>query len=309
MEKGLIIKSTGSFYTVKNEQNEILNCIARGKFRIKGIKSTNPFAVGDIVYYDFDKLNDIGIIKKLEDRKNYIIRKSINLSKQSHIIAANIDIAFLVVTFSIPETTSMFIDRFLVSAEAYHIPVVILFNKMDAYQDSDLDRVAYYKELYESIGYKCLNISASSGLNLDKLKSLMSSKTTVFVGHSGVGKSSLVKAINPNIDLKISGISNIHLTGKHTTTFAEMFEWENGSYIADTPGIKAFGLLDFKKEEISHYFLEIFEASHHCKFQNCTHSHEPACFVKQEVERNQISESRYNNYIMMLEDDDSEKFR
>ncbi len=309
MEKGLIIKSTGSFYSVKNQENLIVNCIARGKFRIKGIKSTNPFAVGDIVYYDFDKQNDIGIIKKLENRKNYIIRKSINLSKQSHIIAANIDTAFLVVTFSIPETTTMFIDRFLVSAEAYHIPVVILFNKIDMYEDSDIRRVQYYKELYESVGYKCLEVSASSGLNLNNLKGLMSSKTTVFVGHSGVGKSSLVKAINPNIDLKISGISNIHLTGKHTTTFAEMFEWKKRSYIADTPGIKAFGLIDFKKEEISHFFPEIFEASHHCKFQNCTHSHEPGCFVKQEVEQERISESRYYNYLMMLEEDDSEKFR
>lgn len=261
------------------------------------------------MYYDFDASNNIGLIKKIADRKNYIIRKSINLSHQSHIIACNIDLAFLVVTMSIPETTSKFIDRFLVSAEAYHIPVVLLFNKMDMYQDSDLERVDYYQDLYQSVGYSSIQVSAKTGLNIEALKNMMQHKTTVFVGHSGVGKSSLVKAINPNINLKISEISNIHLTGKHTTTFAEMFEWSEDSYIADTPGIKAFGLIDFKKEEISHYFPEILEASHQCKFHNCTHSHEPGCFVKQAVERGEISESRYYNYISMLEDDSSEKFR
>jgi len=309
MEKGLVIKSTGSFYSVKTEQSELITCKARGKFRIKGIKSTNPIAVGDIVYYEYDKENRLGLIKRIEARKNYIIRKSINLSHQSHIIACNIDTAYLVVTFSIPETTSMFIDRFLISAEAYHIPVVILFNKMDMYQEIDLERVQAFKELYSSIGYVCKEVSASSGLNIDWLKQQMLNKTTVFVGHSGVGKSSLVKAINSDINLKISEISNIHLTGKHTTTFAEMFEWEKDSYIADTPGIKAFGLIDFKKEEISHYFPEIFQASHNCKFQNCTHSHEPGCYVKQAVENGAISSSRYFNYIAMLEEDDTEKFR
>ncbi len=309
MEKGLIIKSTGSFYSVKNEQGDIFNCKVRGKLRIKGIKSTNPVAVGDVVFYDYDNINKIGLIKKIESRKNYIIRKSINLSKQTHIIAANIDVAFLVVTLSVPETTTMFIDRFLVSAEAYNIPVVIVFNKMDIYQSGDIERIEAYYNIYKSIGYSCIEISAKSGLNIDKLKVLMQNKTTVFVGHSGVGKSSLIKAINPNINLKISTISNIHLTGKHTTTFAEMFEWEKNSYIADTPGIKAFGLIDFKKEEISHYFPEIFDASHQCKFQNCTHSHEPNCFVKEAVEQGRISESRYYNYLMMFEEDDNDKFR
>ena len=309
MEKGLIIKSTGSFYSVKNSKNEIVTCKVRGKLRIKGIKSTNPIAVGDIVWFDYDEKNSIGIIKNIEARKNYIIRKSINLSKQSHIIAANIDLAFLVVTLSIPETTSMFIDRFLVSAEAYHIPVVILFNKMDIYQDADLERIKHYKQIYESISYTCLEVSAISSKNIERLQDLMQNKTTVFVGHSGVGKSSLVKAINPNIDLKISNISNVHLTGKHTTTFAEMFEWKENSYIADTPGIKAFGLIDFKKEEISHYFPEILKASEKCKFQNCTHSHEPNCFVKDAVQEGLISESRYFNYLAMLENNDHEKFR
>jgi len=309
MERGLIIKSTGSFYTVKSDKGEIVLCKIRGKLRIKGIKSTNPVSVGDIVLYDYDVSNQIGLIKEVEERKNYIVRKSINLSKQAHIIAANIDVAFLVVTLSIPETTSMFIDRFLVSAKAYNIPVVILFNKMDAYQEADLERVSFYKELYQSIGYTCLEVSALLNKNIERLKELMKNKTTVFVGHSGVGKTSLVKAINPDFDLKISSISNIHLTGKHTTTFAEMFEWEPNSYIADTPGIKAFGFVDFKKEEISHYFPEIFEASHQCKFQNCTHSHEPHCFVKESVEQGNISESRYYNYIQMLENNEDEKFR
>ena len=304
MKKGLVIKSTGSFYSVKNEEGEIVTCKTRGKFRIKGIKSTNPIAVGDNVIYTYDELNKIGLITKIEARRNYIIRKSINLSKQSHIIAANIDVAFLVVTLSVPETTTMFIDRFLVSAEAYHIPVILLFNKMDIYQESDIDRVGEYRKIYESASYKCLNVSAKSGENLDELKQLMINKKSVFVGHSGVGKSSLVKAIAPQIDLKISDISFTHLTGKHTTTFAEMFEWTNNSYIADTPGIKAFGLLDFKKEEISHYFPEIFQASHQCKFQNCTHSHEPGCFIKEAVDQDYISLSRYQNYILMYEEEE-----
>ena len=304
MEKGLVIKSTGSFYTVKNMSSELVICKARGKLRIKGIKSTNPIAVGDFVIYKYDDFNKIGLIYKIEPRKNCIVRKSINLSKQSHILAANIDIAFLVVTLSIPETTTMFIDRFLVSAEAYRIPVVLLFNKMDMYQVPDLERVEAYKDVYASVGYKSISVSAIAKTNLEELKGLMSGKTSVFVGHSGVGKSSLVKAIAPEIDLKISEISYSHLTGKHTTTFAEMFEWEKDSYIADTPGIKAFGLVNFKKEEISHFFLEIFKSSHQCKFQNCSHSHEPGCNVKEAVESGLIAKSRYKNYILMLEDDE-----
>lgn len=308
MDKGLVVKSTGSFYAVKSENGEIFNCVIRGKLRIKGIKSTNPLAVGDRVLFDFDDVNKIGIIKKIEDRKNYIVRKSINLSKQFHILASNIDIAFVVVTLSVPETSSMFIDRFLVSAEAFQIPAVLIFNKMDLYLESDLERLNALKEIYSKIGYTCIEVSAKTGLNIDVLKSEMKDKTTVFVGHSGVGKSSLIKAINPKINLKISAISSIHLTGKHTTTFAEMFEWEKNSYIADTPGIKAFGLIDYKKEEISHYFPEIFKASHQCKFQNCTHYHEPNCYVKEAVSKNEISESRYFNYMMMLEDE-NEKHR
>lgn len=308
MEKGLVIKSTGSLYTVKNEYGEILNCKARGKFRIKGIRSTNPIAVGDRVQFLYDDVNEMGLIKVIEPRRNYIIRKSINLSHESHILATNIDVAFLVVTLSIPETTTMFMDRFLVSAEAYQIPVVIVINKMDMYQEADLERIEALKAIYEPLGYQCMEVSAISGQNITELKSEMRNKTTVFVGHSGVGKSSLVKAINSDIDLKISAISSIHLTGKHTTTFAEMFEWEKDSYIADTPGIKAFGLIDFNKQEISHYFPEIFNASHQCKFQNCTHSHEPGCYVKEAVENGEVSESRYYNYRMMFEDD-NEKFR
>ncbi len=303
MNIGLVLKSTGSFYWVKNEKGVIVQCKVRGKFRIKGIKSTNPIAVGDRVYYNIDKNNEIATIERIVERKNIIVRRSVNLSKQSQILAANIDMAYLVVTLSIPETTTMFIDRFLVSAQAYRIPVTLLFNKMDVYQSADLERVAYLKALYEHVGYPCMEVSARTQLNIEKLKASMNRKTTVFVGHSGVGKSSLIKAINPQISLKISQISNTHLTGRHTTTFAEMYEWQEDSYIADTPGIKAFGLDDFSKEELSHYFPEIFEISHQCKFQNCTHSHEPSCAVKMAVEQGIIPESRFYNYTMMLEDD------
>jgi ribosome biogenesis GTPase len=303
MKKGLVLKSTGSLYWVKDESGQILQCKVRGKFRIKGIKSTNPIAVGDRVLFLYDEQNELGTIEQIEDRKNIIVRRSVNLSKQTQILAANIDMAYLVVTLSIPETTTMFMDRFLVSAQAYRIPVTILFNKMDLYQEADLERVEYLKSIYEDIGYPCLEVSAHSNLNIDELKLSMSNKTTVFVGHSGVGKSSLIKAVNSDIVLKISQISNIHLTGKHTTTFAEMYEWKADSYIADTPGIKAFGFNDFAKEELSHFFPEIFKISHACKFQNCSHSHEPSCAVREAVEEGIISESRFYNYRMMIEDD------
>ncbi len=305
MKHGLVIKSTGSYYWVREPDGNICQCVIRGRFRIKGIKSTNPIAVGDVVYFEEDVNSGIGSISKIEDRKNVIVRKSTNLSKQSHILASNIDMAFLVVTLSIPETTTMFIDRFLVSAEAYRIPVTILFNKMDLYQDADLERIEYLQSIYENAGYECLCVSAETALNIEELRNRMLKKTSVFVGHSGVGKSSLVKSINPNIDLKISQISGIHLTGKHTTTYAEIFEWEKDSFIADTPGIKAFGLVDFKKAEISHYFPEIFEISKSCKFQNCTHTHEPHCAVKEAYENSFLPETRYINYCLMLEDEES----
>ncbi len=305
MTKGLVIKSTGSFYWVRKPDGQIVQCVIRGKFRIKGIKSTNPIAVGDWVLFDEDSSSQTGTIHKIENRKNVIIRKSTNLSKQSHILASNIDMAFLVVTLSIPETTSMFIDRFLVSAEAYRIPVTILFNKIDLYQDADLERVKELKSIYQKAGYDCMEVSARTRLNIEALSQLMQQKTTVFVGHSGVGKSSLVHAVNPDIDLKISQISNIHLTGKHTTTFAEMYEWDENSFIVDTPGIKAFGLVDLKKAELSHYFPEIFEIAKGCKFQNCTHSHEPNCEVKKAYLEGLLSESRYINYCLMLEGEDT----
>ncbi|MBN2667872.1 MAG: ribosome small subunit-dependent GTPase A [Bacteroidales bacterium] len=305
LKKGLVIKSTGSFYWVKSDNGTIIQSKARGKFRLKGIKTTNPIAVGDFVYYQYDKNDDLGIITQLEARKNYIIRKSTNLSKQAHILASNIDVAFIVVTLSIPETTSMFIDRFLVSAEAYNIPVVLLFNKVDFYQDADVARMQKLIRMYESVGYHCLDVSAKTSHHIEQLKLLMKNKTAVFVGHSGVGKSSLVKAINSEIKLKINRISESHLTGKHTTTYAEMYEWEDDSYIVDTPGIKAFGLIDLSKQQLSHYFPEIFKTSIHCKFQNCTHSHEPQCAVKQSVLDGLIYESRYINYLMMLEDEDT----
>jgi len=306
-KKGLVIKSTGSFYRVKTEQS-IIDCKIRGKFRKIGFRSTNPVAVGDFVWYDYDEKNKLGIIKDIEDRKNYIVRKSINLSKQIHIIAANVDVVFLVVTLSVPETTTMFIDRFLLGSEAYHIPVVLLFNKMDLYEEEDIERINYLISVYNKIGYECKKVSAITGNGLDYLTEKMTAKVCAFAGHSGVGKSSLVKAINKDIELKIEEISDIHLTGKHTTTFAEMYEWKKDSYIIDTPGIKAFGLIDIEKEEIAHYFPDIFKISTDCKFQNCTHSHEPQCAVKKAVESNEIEEFRYYNYLQMLEDE-GEKHR
>ena len=307
IKKGLVIKSTGSFYRVKTELS-LIDCKIRGKFRKKGFRSTNPVAVGDFVWYDYDERNKIGIIKDIEDRKNYIVRKSINLSKQIHIIAANVDVVFLVVTLSVPETTTMFIDRFLVSSEAYHIPVVLLFNKIDLYQDADIERMDYLISVYENIGYECKKTSAITGEGVGYLKEKMTGEVCAFAGHSGVGKSSLVKAINKDIELKIEEISDIHLTGKHTTTFAEMYEWEKDSYIIDTPGIKAFGLIDLEKKEIAHYFPEILKISSNCKFQNCIHLHEPKCAVKKAVEEKEIEDFRYYNYLQMLEDE-GEKHR
>ena len=306
--KGIVIKSTGSWYTVRLENGEKVDARILGKFRMEGIKTTNPIAVGDVVATKEDNTGTI-TITGIDKRKNYIIRKSINLSKRSHIIAANIDQAFLVVTLAHPTTYTGFIDRFLISAEAYHIPTIILFNKVDVYTQEELIKLKELKAIYTEIGYKCIDVSALNNINIDKVKGLMKGKTSVVSGHSGVGKSTLLNCIEPGLNLKTSEISSMHQQGKHTTTFAEMFELSFGGYMIDTPGVKAFGLIDFDKNELSHYFLEMRERLNNCKFNNCQHINEPKCVIKKAVEDDEIAEFRYNNYLSMYNDDEEESYR
>ena len=309
MKEGLVIKSTGSWYTVIDSNKTEYNCKIRGKFRIKGIKSTNPIAVGDYVYFTFDEKENIGIINKIKPRKNYIVRKSVNLSKQLHIIAANIDVAFLMITLKEPQTSSEFIDRILVTSEAYKIPTILLFNKVDILNDEEKEILEYYKMIYTIAGYKCIEIVANKGVNVDLVKAEMKDKTSVVIGHSGVGKSTLINNIEDDLLARVSEISEYHKSGMHTTTFAEMFELGFGGYYIDTPGIKGFGLFDFNKEELHHYFPEIFEKSKECKYYNCTHTHEPGCAVKQAIEDEELSKERYYNYLSIYHGDDNEKHR
>lgn len=298
MEKGIIIKSTGSFYSVKNNDGILYNCTIRGKLRLDGIRSTNPVAVGDIVKFEIDdNEKKIGVITDLYERKNYIIRKSTNLSKRSQIIAANIDNAYLFVTIKMPETATEFIDRFLLTAEAYKIPVTILFNKIDLLCDEEMKYLNYLVDLYQEIGYECIGISALHKTNIDVLKSKMSGKINLLAGNSGVGKSTLINIMCPQAEQKTGVVSDAHLTGKHTTTFAEMIEFEKEGYIIDTPGIKGFGLVDINKEELFHFFPEIFKVSKNCFYYNCTHIHEPNCAVLKAIENDEIAESRYNSYF------------
>ena len=302
--KGIVTKSTGSWYTVYIENGKRIDCRLKGKFRMKGIKSTNPVAVGDHINFEYEEEKETGVINKIFERKNYIIRKSVNLSKQTHIIASNIDIAFLVVTIGNPPTSPGFIDRFLATAEAYSIPVVILFNKIDMYNDNQLEKLAMLEAIYTEIGYQCIAISATKNIDIDKVKTLMKNKTTMFSGHSGVGKSTLINAIEPTLNLKTAEISKQHKQGLHTTTFAEMFELSFGGFIIDTPGIKGFGVVDFEPQEISHYFPEIFKLSSKCKYNNCMHINEPNCAIKEAVEEGVISYSRYNSYLQIVEGDE-----
>ncbi len=304
--RGTVYKSTGSWYSVKSEQGDFYNCRIKGKFRLGGIKSTNPVAVGDHVLFDVEKKGDetVGVIKKIEDRENYIIRKSVNLSKQTHIIAANIDIAFLLVTLNNPTTFTTFIDRFLVTAEAYEIEAVLLFNKIDSYTEDELLEVKYLAAMYRNIGYTCVGISAKSGKNLDKVKQLMENKVSMFSGHSGTGKSTLANALEPGLDLKTSEISEQHMQGQHTTTFAEMFDLSFGAQLIDTPGIRGFGVVEMDKEEVGDYFPEFFERKQDCKFNNCLHVNEPQCAVKEALEADEISWSRYKSYLQILEGDE-----
>lgn len=299
---GVVYKSTGSWYTVKTEEGRFYECTIKGKFRIKGIKSTNPIAVGDRVVFDIETIGyeTVGIITDIKDRKNYIIRKSVNLSKQTHIIASNLDRVFLLVTLNNPPTSTSFIDRFLATSEAYHIPAVLLFNKIDSYTDEELGEINYLASLYLKIGYTCIGISAITGKNIDQVKELMKGKTSMFSGHSGVGKSTLVNAIEPDLKLKTTKISTQHSQGQHTTTFAEMFDLQMDARIIDTPGIKGFGVVDMEKEEVGGYFPEFFQLKPLCKFNNCLHMDEPQCAVKEALEKDEVAWSRYRSYLQII---------
>ena len=300
--KGTVYKSTGSWYTVKSTEGTFYDCRIKGKFRIKGIKSTNPIAVGDEVEFEIDEAGDetVGVIWAIEARRNYIIRKSVNLSKQTHIIASNLDQVFLLVTLNNPKTYPVFIDRFLATAEAYGIPATLLFNKIDTYDIAQLGEVKYLAELYRDIGYTCIGISAKTGKNVDQVKILMNGKTSMFAGNSGAGKSTLINSIEPRLEIKTAKISEQHLQGQHTTTFAEMYDLSFEGRIIDTPGIKGFGVVDMKKEEIGDYFPEFFALKGDCKFNNCLHLDEPNCAVKEALENDQVTWSRYKSYVQML---------
>lgn len=303
---GIVYKSTGSWYTVKSENGDFMECRIKGKFRLKGIKSTNPISVGDVVDYDLDETSDkvTGSIHNIHERKNYIVRKSVNLSHQMHIIASNLDYVFLLITINNPPTTFNFIDRFLITAEAYGIETILVFNKIDTFDNATLDEQLYMQHVYEQIGYKCLRVSAIANKGIEELKTLMIGKTTMFSGHSGVGKSTLVNAMEPNLHLKTKNISEQSKQGQHTTTFAEMFDLSFGASIIDTPGIKGFGIVDLEKEDISGYFPEFFKLKDQCKFNNCLHKDEPKCAIKKALENDEISWTRYNSYLKILEGDD-----
>jgi len=306
--KGLVVKNTGSLYLVKTEDGRLIETKLKGNFRLKGIKSTNPVVVGDFVFIE-ENPEGTAFIYEIEDRKNYIIRRSSNLSKQSHIIAANVDQAFLIATVNYPVTTTTFIDRFLATSEAYRIPALLFFNKMDRYSVEEKEYVDALINLYETIGYACYKVSALEETDLSFMLDLLKNKTTLFSGHSGVGKSTLINRLEPDAQQRIREISEYHNKGMHTTTFSEMIELQEGGYIIDTPGIKGFGVFDMDSYEISHYFPEIFKFSASCRFNNCTHRQEPGCAVLKAVEEHYISESRYRSYLSMLEDENEKKYR
>jgi ribosome biogenesis GTPase len=311
--RGLVIRSTGSWYSVKTDKGDTIDCRIKGKLRMKGIRTTNPVVVGDRVEFELQrdettKYGVTGIIYAIETRSNYIIRKSSNLSKESQIIAANIDCAYLVVTVNYPVTLPGFIDRYLVSARAYRIPASLIFNKLDIYDREDYQKLGEYLQTYVSIGYKCYQVSALKNFNLDRLREDTKDKINLFSGLSGVGKSSILNCLEPELKLKTELISEYHLQGKHTTTFAEMFEMKNGGYLIDTPGIRGFGVIDMEKEEISHYFPEIFDLLKLCRYHNCTHTHEPGCAVKAALLEGKIPVSRYESYLSLIGEDDS-KYR
>ena len=322
--QGLVIKNTGSWYTVLTDDGQLLDCKVKGNFRIKGIRSTNPVAVGDRVNVSILPTANGQLptawITEIEDRRNYIIRKSINLSKQSHILAANVDQALLVITVSRPETSTTFIDRFLASAEAYRVPVILIFNKTDLLSDDELHYQQMMIRLYETIGYECHAISAQTGEGVEALRPLLEGKITLFSGNSGVGKSTLINRLVPHANQRVADISEAHQTGTHTTTFSEMIPvasltsdlsplTSNNTWLIDTPGIKGFGTFDMEREELTSYFREIFEFSKQCRFSDCTHTHEPGCAVLKAVEDHYIAQSRYQSYLSMLDDKDENKYR
>ena len=302
---GTVVRNTGSSYIVRTDDGQMVECRVKGNFRLKGIRTTNPVAVGDGV-----TVRDDGEwITAIDPRRNYIIRKASNLSKQSHILAANIDVALLVVTVARPETSTTFIDRFLASAEAYSVPVVIVFNKTDDLSPEERDTVDYLTLLYTHIGYEVLHISATQGTGIDALKAQMLGKVTLLAGHSGVGKSTLINRLIPGLNIRTAEISEAHGTGMHTTTFSALYDLPEGGSVIDIPGIKGFGTFDMEPEEIAHYFREIFDIGRQCRFDNCTHTHEPGCAVLQAIEAHQIAPSRYQSYLSMLNDKDEGKYR
>ncbi len=306
--EGLVIKSTGNRYKVLNSAGEVVDCAFKGKFKISGLRSTNPIAVGDRVSYRLDAGEITGLITEIHERKNYIIRKSSNLSKETHILAANIDLAFLVLSISHPSTPPGFIDRFLATAEAYRIPVDIIINKTDRMDEQDREAMEELISIYEPLGYPCHRSSIYEAESLEGIKDRMRDKICLFTGNSGVGKSSLANAIDSRLTLKTDHISHYHSKGKHTTTFAQMYPLEQGGYLIDTPGIKGFGVYNFQREEIGHFFREIFQYSSRCQFNNCTHTHEPNCAVRAAVEEGEIHALRYENYLKIFYDD-NDKYR
>lgn len=306
--QGIVIKNTGSWYTVRTDEGKNVDCKIKGNFRLKGIRSTNPVAVGDRVEIILNQ-EGTAFISSICDRHNYIIRKSQNLSKQSHIIAANVDQAFLIVTVNYPQTSTIFIDRFLATAEAYSVPMVLVFNKTDILSDEERHYQEMMMKLYETVGYKCVAVSATTGMGMDAIKPLLKDKITLLSGNSGVGKSTFINHILPDANLRTSEISDAHNTGMHTTTFSEMLQLPEGGWIIDTPGIKGFGTFDIEPEELTSYFKDIFHFSKECRFSNCTHTHEPGCAVLKAVEEHYIAASRYQSYLSMLEDKDENKYR
>ena len=306
--QGIVIKNTGSWYTVRTDEGKNVDCKIKGNFRLKGIRSTNPVAVGDRVEIILNQ-EGTAFISSICDRRNYIIRKSQNLSKQSHIIAANVDQAFLIVTVNYPQTSTIFIDRFLATAEAYSVPMVLVFNKTDILSDEERHYQEMMMKLYETVGYKCVAVSATTGMGMDAIKPLLKDKITLLSGNSGVGKSTLINAILPGANLRTADISEAHNTGMHTTTYSELFELPDGGALIDIPGVKGFGTFNIERDEVAHYFRDIFAISADCRFNNCTHTHEPGCAVLQALEEHRLAPSRYASYLSMMDDQDEGKYR